>query len=666
MSLLQPHRALGKVAEYIEIEDKADIATFQSLIPGMVGVLHQVMEAGNEEGARNGFDVFETLLILETPLISKSIADLVTFFLSAGENTNYDDEVRVLALNALLWTIRYKAKKVQSLNLGEAILGRLLPIGREEDPEDADEDSPSRLAFRVLDVLSQTLPPSQIFPPLSRHIQADMASPDPAARKAALMALGVTVEGCSEFIRPHVNQLWPIVEAGLQDQEPIVKKAACIALGCLCEWLPEECASRHESIVPVLFNHISDPLAQKPACAALDSYLEILGDSITNYLPLLMERLLVLLETAPLPVRATVTGAIGSAAHASQSGFIPYFEASISRMQVFLTLKTDGEETDLRGIATDTLGTIAEAVGKEVFRPYFQPCVKMAFEGLILDNARLRECSFIFFATMAKVFEDEFSPYLPNVMEALITSCEQSETDEFLTENGNINEQVASALESFQSEATNKSPNGKTSFGAEDDDEEFLDVEDDADELEKLFGGVNSGIAIEKEVAADAIGDIFAACGQTFLPYVERSVKVLVALLDHYYEGIRKSALSSLFKFINTFYDLSEPAEWTAGIKIVTPLHGNVRQLVDVVLPAIFSMWDAEDDRSVPSSASFLVHLTPTLLRQHLRDDYINSAHFEGLRKPCELDRLPVASDFLLPSLLLSRLIALLPFVSNH
>lgn len=164
----------------------------------------------------------------------------------------------------------------------------------------------------------------------------------------------------------------------------------------------------------------------------MDSYLEILGDNITNYLPLLMERLIVLLENAPLPVRATVTGAIGSAAHASKSGFIPYFEATITRMQPFLTLKNDGEETDLRGIATDTLGTIAEAVGTDVFRPYFQPCIKLAFEGLILDNPRLRECSFIFFATMAKVFEDEFVPYLPNVLEALLTSCDQSETEEYL------------------------------------------------------------------------------------------------------------------------------------------------------------------------------------------------------------------------------------------
>ena len=78
-----------------------------------------------------------------------------------------------------------------------------------------------------------------------------MSSSDPRMRKSALMAFGVSVEGCSEFIRPLVDQLWPVIEGGLQDPELIVRKAACIALGCLCEWLSEECATRHTSIVPV-------------------------------------------------------------------------------------------------------------------------------------------------------------------------------------------------------------------------------------------------------------------------------------------------------------------------------------------------------------------------------------------------------------------------------
>ena len=103
----------------------------------------------------------------------------------------------------------------------------------------------------MLDVLPQTLTPGQIFPFLHKHIQADMANSDPAARKSALLALGYTIEGCSEFIRPHVAQLWPIVDAGLQDGDATVQTAACVALGCLAESLPEEVAVRHEFVVPV-------------------------------------------------------------------------------------------------------------------------------------------------------------------------------------------------------------------------------------------------------------------------------------------------------------------------------------------------------------------------------------------------------------------------------
>jgi hypothetical protein len=78
-----------------------------------------------------------------------------------------------------------------------------------------------------------------------------MQSPDPNYRRAAMMALGVSIEGCSEFMTPHMAQVWPVVEAGLQDPEPVVKKAACTTIGCLCEWMEDDCIARHSTLVPV-------------------------------------------------------------------------------------------------------------------------------------------------------------------------------------------------------------------------------------------------------------------------------------------------------------------------------------------------------------------------------------------------------------------------------
>lgn len=81
---------------------------------------------------------------------------------------------------------------------------------------------------------------------------------------------------------------------------------------------------------------------------------------------------------------------------------------------------------------------------------------------------------------------------------------------------------------------------------------------------------VNSAIAVEKEIAADTIGTLFAATGNHFLPYVEQCTIELVSLLNHYYEGIRKSATDSLLQIARTFYELSNHQEWQPGIPVVS------------------------------------------------------------------------------------------------
>lgn len=172
---------------------------------------------------------------------------------------------------------------------------------------------------------------------------------------------------------------------------------------------------------------VNDPETQKSACTALDAILEILHDVIDQYLQLIMERLAGLLDTAPIRVKAVVTGAIGSAAHASKEKFLPYFQPTIARLQHFLLLTGEGEETELRGITMDAIGTFAEAVGKDVFRPYFPDMMKQAFLGIEMGSARLRECSFLFFGVMGRVFGDEFAVYLPTVVPALLASCKQVE-----------------------------------------------------------------------------------------------------------------------------------------------------------------------------------------------------------------------------------------------
>lgn len=92
-------RALGVIAQYIGADEKAEVRTFQQLLPVMF--VQACLDLADETRARQLFDVFETLLILEIPLLSKHIPQLVQFFLQCGANRAYDDELRIMALNAL-------------------------------------------------------------------------------------------------------------------------------------------------------------------------------------------------------------------------------------------------------------------------------------------------------------------------------------------------------------------------------------------------------------------------------------------------------------------------------------------------------------------------------------------------------------------------------------
>lgn len=323
-------------------------------------------------------------------------------------------------------------------------------------------------------------------------------------------------------------------------------------------------------------NLVHDPATQRAACTALDALLEILQEVIDQYLSLIMEQLANLLDTAPIPVKSVVTGAIGSAAHASKEKFLPYFQPTMIRLQHFLVLTGEGEESELRGIAMDAVGTFAEAVGVDAFRPYFADMMKQAFQGLDMGSPRLRECSFLFFSVMARVFGEEFAPYLPSVVPPLLASCRLAEHGEETRESraflGTVIHNSLSwttvSEEAVGAFASGTSPSSAIAVIDSDSDGNIEAEMEDVD-VDKMLE-VNSAIAVEKEIAADTIGSLFLATRNHFFPYVEQCVIELVALLAHYYEGIRKSATESLLELVRVFYELSDPQEWQAGATVVS------------------------------------------------------------------------------------------------
>lgn len=343
---------------------------FSELVPHMVNVLQQTLTDGDEESAVKCFDVFDQLLLLEIPVISKHVQSLIQFFLNIGSNKSYEPIVRVQGLSFLMWAVVYKKTKIQRLKLVGPMIQALMPIAAEEEPEDLDEDSPARLAFKVINTLATNLPPQQVFPIAAEGILAYMQNPEPLFRKAAMVTLAVLVEGSVDFIRPKFNELLTLVCTGLRDPDATVRRAACMALSSLAEEFDEEVAENHATLLPLVFNLMNEPTPEitKQACNALDAILEGLGDNILQYLPELMQKLIHMLENAQGETRAIVVAAIGSAAHASGPEFTPYFVEVTKRLQHLMSLRSNDDEIMLRSVSTDALGAIAVAVGKDAFR----------------------------------------------------------------------------------------------------------------------------------------------------------------------------------------------------------------------------------------------------------------------------------------------------------
>lgn len=446
--------------------------------------------------------------------------------------------------------------KIAKLGLVSPIIATMFPIGAEDDDEDlADENTPVRLAFQAINSLATTYPPQQVYPEVMAMVQKYIASPISGERKAAMLAIAVLTEGCSDYIRQYLSDILVVIHGSMQDTDSIVRKAACMALGSLCDDLGDEVAEHHETLLPVLFNLVSDPdpAVHPEALQSLDVLLEVLSDAIVPYLPQIMNKLVLLLETSTRKSQILATNCIGSAAHSSEAEFMPYFHQVVARLRVLMTL-TDPADLELRGVATDAMGAVAYAIGKEAFTPYLVDTMQLAIAGMQMDNERLVRCAYVLYAVLARLFSESFAPFLDAIVPPLLASCH--------------------ALE-----------------------KEFTTADEFEDKPQAEVFNITSGIANEKEIGIETLGDLFTATRGAFMPFIEPVMKTALELLEHYHEGVRNAAVGCLLKCASAVYSMSNPSEWTSGLPLKSPVHENVKNVVHLVMNGILVMISEEEDR---------------------------------------------------------------------
>lgn len=623
--------SIGAVLMLIEPEeDEAAVQAVQTLVPHMVEVLKDAVDSGDDERTKQSFEVFQQFLAYEPVLLGPHLRDLMVFMASLAATNNADDDVRCQALAFLAQTVRYRRMKVQAMkDMGSQLTLKSLEILTEiDDDEDEDEISPARAALSLIDQLASDLPPRQVIVTLLDNLPKFAASENPGFRKAGVLALGTVAEGAPDFVSTQLKLIMPIVLKLMNDPDAGVRHTALIGLTRIADEMAEELSDDRDALIESILKNIqaasaetADASAAKKnieilrcACAALDALATGIDAAVMKkYGPELITPVGALVAHPDFKVKSAAAGALGAIASAMEDAFEPFFEKTMAALGPYVQIKDSEDELDLRSGVCDAMGHFAQAVGAQKFQPYVMDLMKASEEALNLGNPRLRETSFILWASLSKVYGKDFAPFIAGVFKGLFDSLELEEEELVLNLSEEEQAIIGTGEEIIQGGKKIKvrqALEGEEVMEADDDEED-----DDDDEWADY--GVTPE-AMEKEVAIEVLGDVIThACGLPEVStYLQKALEQVTPLVEHNYEGCRKAAISTLWRAYARVYELMEEQtgeKWQPGFP-PKPVPAELNQLGEIVATATLKVWPDETDRYVQDSHSTIFHLPSIMM----------------------------------------------------
>lgn len=528
--------ALDTLGRFLEDADEVPpqfALLFQQTIPSMVQVFQDTVQAGDVTSTEQVCNVLNNLLMADLRLVGSHLEGLVRMMLEVACNTEADEELRVMALRFLVLAVAFRKLKLTLANLGrDMTIGALRiaagPVDVDEELNNEDEENeneeldPAPLALRLLLHLASDLPVRQTVTVLFEQLPQYLALADQFHKRGALLAVGVMLAGAPDYVSGQLAKVIPVVVAGLKDELLVVRVAALRCLGQITLELQDSVAEYHEQLLPLIIAIIdlaTNVMVYKYATYALDALVEfILHEAMGSYLEPLMNKLFHMLSVAGqnASLKSAIVLAIGLTAYALGKMFIPFFPQLITGLEPFIANAANVEglleqEIELRACTFENISTMARAVGSEPFAPYAGTLVEAAQTSINLENLRIRESGFAFINNMAKVYGKEFAAMLPNIVPKIWECLKQKEFEFDLG-----------------------------------DEDEFEDLEEE--DLANKFT-MHSGITIEKEIAAVALGELAMGCGNDFAPYVEQLIEVLLHQVEDSF-GMHEAALAATWKIV--------------------------------------------------------------------------------------------------------------------
>ncbi|EDN09987.1 conserved hypothetical protein [Histoplasma mississippiense (nom. inval.)] len=610
--------ALSKLAIHLDSEeDEAPVKAFQNIFPAMVAVLKDSIDKNDEDRILQAFEVFQTLLACDPQLMNPHLKDLALFMNQLAANTELDDDTRTQAISFLMQCLRYRKLRIQGMQIGSQITLTCLQIATElgDTAVDDDDITPARSALGLLDMLAQSLPPSQVVVPLLNALGQYFGNKDPEYRRAGIMALGMCVEGAPDFISTQMKEIFPVVFQLLNDPEPKVRQATLHGVARIAESLGEDISKQHQQVMPLLLTNLQSTMQEwkgeesgpvidimKAAISALDAVVDALGEGdVVQYQNDVVPNLHKLIKHPDFKVKALTASALGSIASSAGEAFLPFFDESMHLMQDYVTMKDSEDELELRACVTDAMGEMSTSAGPEHFKNYVEPLMRASEEALQLGHSRLKESTYLFWGSMSKVYGEDFTPFLDGIVKGLFACLDQEETD--------LEVDLGEAAKDLIGQEVTIAGRKVRVAGDEDDDHDTsvldesniedvdIDGEDDWEDLTAV-----GPLALEKEVAVEVIGDIITHAKKAYLPYFEKTIEQILPLCEHPYEGIRRSTISTLHRAYAALWQVCEESgrmqKWVPGkaMGMIEP-PDELKKLTEILVTATIKMWEDEEDR---------------------------------------------------------------------
>ncbi len=254
-------RALEALLELLEEEDEDLILSFKNCVPDLLGLLKHCLSRFREDDEAAdalavGFEVFDSLVMSELPVVTAHVPIFVPFMLEVAVNRQIPHGMRDNAVQLLISLAASKPAQLVKLNLVEPCVTAVFMINAEVHPESADwaDPDPHLMGAELLEALIAHLPRKHVFAFTLEKALIAARSENAMERKAALHVIATLSEGYPADAIDNLPHLLEVVFLLCRDQEHLVRSAALYALSSFADYLQPDIVQHKQASVSPSFH----------------------------------------------------------------------------------------------------------------------------------------------------------------------------------------------------------------------------------------------------------------------------------------------------------------------------------------------------------------------------------------------------------------------------